>query len=99
MGINPTGTLQGTAQGLRLLIDLSADLESFKTTLGGLNVINAAKINIEVHGNGVADEIVNAIAGLVEPYFEQEILSFVEEKMRTTMAETLVDFDIHEIIG
>jgi hypothetical protein len=40
---------------------------------------------------------VNEIAGLVKPYFEKDILNFVEDKMRLTLEEVLVDFDIREI--
>lgn len=39
----------------------------------------------------------NAIAGLAKPYFEQDILNLVEEKMRSSLEEALVDFDIREI--
>jgi histidinol phosphatase-like enzyme len=43
------------------------------------------------------DGIVNEIVGIARPYFQQDILNFVEEKMRSTLEEALVDFDIREI--
>ncbi|KAJ9599491.1 hypothetical protein L9F63_010023 [Diploptera punctata] len=42
MGINPTGQLVGTAKGLELTVDITADLETYTTTLGSLEVTTAA---------------------------------------------------------
>jgi hypothetical protein len=56
-----------------------------------------SKTAIEVQEGGALDSIVNEIANLVKPYFEQDILSFLAEKIKSTLEEALVDFDIREI--
>ncbi|KAJ9578118.1 hypothetical protein L9F63_025019 [Diploptera punctata] len=99
MGINPTGQLVGTAKGLELTVDITADLETYTTTLGSLEVTTAADISIEIEGNGIADDIANAVSGIIEPFFEKDILEFVEGKMEATLADALVGFDIREIIN
>ena len=55
-------------------------------------------ISIEIDGHGLADDIANAIADAIEPLFEDDILKFVEEKMRGTLADSLVGFDIRDIL-
>jgi hypothetical protein len=49
-------------------------------------------------GGDLSAEILNAIIAVVKPYIEEDILSFIEEKMKSTLEEALVDFDIREII-
>ncbi|KDR19912.1 hypothetical protein L798_05738 [Zootermopsis nevadensis] len=99
MGLEPSGKLLGAAEDLRLALHLTADLSTFKTTLSSLNVLNAANTEVEVQGGGAQDEIVNAIIRLVKPYFEQDILNILEDKITSTLEEALIDFDIGEILG
>jgi hypothetical protein len=42
---------------------------------------------------------VNTVIGLVKPYFEKDILKFLEDKIRSTLEEALTDFDIRDILG
>ncbi|XP_069675582.1 mite allergen Der p 7-like [Periplaneta americana] len=99
MGLNPTGLLKGTADDLILYVDLTANLDTYKTTLGSLGVLTVGQISIQIEGGDVEEAVVNAISGLIEPYFENDILAFMEEKMTSTLAEALEDFDIRDIIG
>jgi hypothetical protein len=57
-----------------------------------------SNIVVEAVGEGLPDNILNAIIALVKPYIEGDILNFIEEKMKSTLEEALVDFDIREII-
>jgi hypothetical protein len=41
MGIEPSGELAAKAEGLRLAVDLTADLTTYRTTLSSLKVLNA----------------------------------------------------------
>lgn len=41
MGLEPTGELIAKAEGLRLAVDLTADLTTYRTTLSSLRVFNA----------------------------------------------------------
>ena len=42
MGLNPTGGMKGIATGLELTVDLTADLQTYTTSLGDLTVTSAA---------------------------------------------------------
>jgi hypothetical protein len=55
-------------------------------------------IVVQAAGGGLPSEILNAIISLVKPYIEDDVLSFIEEKMKSTLEEALVDFDIREIL-
>jgi hypothetical protein len=55
-------------------------------------------IVVEAVGGGLPSEILNALIDLVKPYIQDDILSFIEEKMKSTLEEALVDFDIREVI-
>jgi hypothetical protein len=41
MGLELTGDLIAKAEGLRLAVDLTADLSTYRTTLSNLKVLNA----------------------------------------------------------
>ena len=42
LGLEQAGELIGKAEGLRLAVDLTAELTSYRTTLSTLKVLNAA---------------------------------------------------------
>jgi hypothetical protein len=56
-------------------------------------------ISIRALGGGIEIDIVNAIIALVEPFIKGDVLGFVEDKMKSVLAEVLVDFDIREIFN
>jgi hypothetical protein len=61
-------------------------------------VLLISNIFIEAVGEGLPSDTLNAIISLVKPYIEGDILRFIEEKMKSTLEEVLVDFDIREVI-
>jgi hypothetical protein len=61
-------------------------------------VLLISNIDVEAVGGGLPSDVLNTIIDLVKPYFEDDILSFIEDKMKSTLEEALVDFDIREIL-
>jgi hypothetical protein len=57
-----------------------------------------SNIAVEAVGGGAPTEIVNTVIALVKPYIEKDVLSFIEENMRSTLEDAIVDFDIREIL-
>jgi hypothetical protein len=58
-----------------------------------------SETTIRVQGDGGHNDILNAVVGLVTPYFQQNILSFVGGKVRPVLEEALVHLDIRDILG
>jgi hypothetical protein len=56
-------------------------------------------ITIRALGEGIQTEIVNAIIALLKPFIQGDILGFIGDKMKSTLEEVLVDFDIREIFS
>ncbi|PNF39129.1 hypothetical protein B7P43_G01348 [Cryptotermes secundus] len=97
-GLQPSGELLGRAEGLRIAVVLNADLTTFRTTLSRFTVVGAKNIAVEAVGGGLPSDLLNTLIDLVKPYIQDDILSFIEEKMKSTLEDALVDFDISEII-
>jgi hypothetical protein len=73
--------------------------ECYTTYLYNSYVFLFSDIAIRALGEGITTEIVNAIIALLKPFIQGDMLGFIEDKMKSTLEEALVDFDIREIFN
>ncbi|XP_067006403.1 mite allergen Der f 7 [Anabrus simplex] len=99
MNIGPKGSIQGKIKNLKLFLDIIADIETFDIYLQDLKITDAGKIDVTVHGQGLLDLLVDAIADVVTLVFHDLIVNVVAVEVRSVIEKALDELDINCIIS
>ncbi|PSN47753.1 hypothetical protein C0J52_04611 [Blattella germanica] len=89
MDITYDGTLEGTVTDLTIYIVIDANLEDFTVQLEDFQINHTGSVHVEVHGNGLGDLLINAIAGVVTGVFKDVVMGVVQTEVQKVLEETL----------
>ncbi|XP_067006417.1 mite allergen Der p 7 [Anabrus simplex] len=98
MNIGPKGNVEGSIQNLKIYIDIDADMATFDISLKDLKITDAGKIDVQVHGQGLLDLLVDAITDTVNTILHDVVVQVIAQEVRSVVEKALDEIDIDCLI-